>query len=142
MERDSAVSPVLSETLLIALVLILVPIVTISLMNQLPEDRVPTVTIIGEKNSDSLSFHHKGGDYIKKGDIRLIIRSQGSSGNKEAEYNGNDFDITWKGKKGEIYDVGSILTINESEIKNEIEFSEINEVRFIAKNSVVYVYQV
>ncbi|PKL59597.1 MAG: type IV pilin, partial [Methanomicrobiales archaeon HGW-Methanomicrobiales-4] len=45
MVRDSAVSSVVGEVLMIALVLILVPMVTISLMNQLPEDRVPTVTI-------------------------------------------------------------------------------------------------
>lgn len=70
MEKDSGVSTVLSEVLMIALVLFLVPVVTISLINQLPEDRVPTVNIKMDVNysSDKLlvTLYHKGGDYIKK----------------------------------------------------------------------------
>jgi len=71
--REDAVSAVLSEVLMIALDLILVPVVTISLMNQLPEERVPTVTIrMGPLIGDEVIFYHKGGDWIKKSDIKII----------------------------------------------------------------------
>ena len=73
-KRDSGVSSVIGEMLMIALVLILVPVVTISLMNQLPEDRTPTVTIkMGPINSAGyVAFYHKGGDWIRKENIQVF----------------------------------------------------------------------
>ena len=77
MRREAAVSPVVGETLMIALVLILVPLVTISLMNQLPEDRIPTVTIrMGPLTGDSVIFYHKGGDWIKPGTMKILVNGQ------------------------------------------------------------------
>jgi len=115
MERDAAVSPVLSESLLIALVLILVPIVTISLMNQLPEDRVPTVTIkMTPLHDSSVQLYHKGGDWIRKEDIRIYVDNQ--IGN---------FSV-----KNLTFDLGDPIPV--------YQVSERSEIRLIAKNSVVF----
>lgn len=101
MRRDPAVSSVISEVLMIALVLILVPVVTISLMNQLPEDRVPTVTIkMGTvSQSGELHLYHKGGDWVKREDILLMV-------------NGNE-DTSWKsGFLNQTFDLGDTLTLS------------------------------
>ena len=73
MKREQAISSVIGEVLMIALVLILVPMVTISLLNQLPEDRVPTVTIkMGSlSQSGELHLYHKGGDWIKQEQLKI-----------------------------------------------------------------------
>lgn len=116
MERDAAVSPVLSETLLIALVLILVPVVTISLMNQLPEDRVPTVTIkMGPLDHGSITLYHKGGDWVKKESMRITR-------------NGMEIKNPYEKR---IYDLGDPLTI-------ESGISEGDKISLIVKNSVVF----
>ncbi len=73
---DDAVSPIISEMLLIALVLIIVPTVTISLMNQLPEDRTPVVNIQMDYSDGSVSLYHKGGDYIQKGNIEILVNDK------------------------------------------------------------------
>ena len=72
--RDSSASPVIGEVLLIALVLILVPVATMSLMQQLPEDRVPTVHILMHSDgSGMVSFHHKGGDYLRVDNMEIFV---------------------------------------------------------------------
>ena len=144
MEKDSGVSTVLSEVLMIALVLILVPVATISLMNQLPEDRVPTVTIKPDISSDSIFFYQKGGDYVRNESIKLIIRAKDlANKDKETIYTHMDFNITWKGNPTSLFDLGSELTIKKDTIeKKGVDFSKIKDVRFIAKNTVLYTYQI
>lgn len=94
MERDSAISSVISEVLLIALVLILVPIVTVSLMNQLPDDRVPTVTIMmGSLDDLNITLFHKGGDWIRTEDIRIQVNGE-IIDSWRATYPSNTFDLS------------------------------------------------
>ncbi len=74
-KRDPAVFPVIGEVLMISLVLILVPMVTVYLLNQMPEDRVPSVTIkmspVG--SSGDVHLYHKGGDWVKREQIRVTV---------------------------------------------------------------------
>lgn len=115
MKRDSAVSAVISETLMIALVLILVPMVTISLMNQLPEDRIPTVTIkMSPFDGDSVTLFHKGGDWIKPGAIR--ITRNGESVPVEYPY--------------PVFDLGNNITVSQ--------VTEGDEICFIAGDAVLF----
>jgi len=77
MKKDDAVSSVVSEMLLITLVLIMIPLVTISLMNQLPSEREPTVTIkMGPVIDNTVTLYHKGGDYLIKKDIKVILNKK------------------------------------------------------------------
>jgi FlaG/FlaF family flagellin (archaellin) len=72
--KDNAASPVIGEMLLIALILILVPVATITLMHQLPQERVPTVNILMHvDNSGTVSLHHKGGDHISIDHIEISV---------------------------------------------------------------------
>jgi FlaG/FlaF family flagellin (archaellin) len=72
--RDNAASPVIGEMLLITLVLILIPVATITLMHQLPQDRVPTVNILMHiDDSNNVSLHHKGGDHVNIDDIEIFV---------------------------------------------------------------------
>jgi len=102
--KDDAVSSVVSEMLLIALVLILVPSVTITLMNQLPGDRVPTVNIkMGSIDGGTVTLYHKGGDYLIQKEINPIVYR-------------NDqiipIDITFKCQKQNTFDLGDSIKIN------------------------------
>jgi archaeal type IV pilus assembly protein PilA len=114
--RDPAVSSVISEVLMIALVLILVPIVTMSLMNQLPEGRVPTVLIkMGPFDGSSVTLYHKGGDWIRKEDIRILL-----NGNVIGfSYNRTTFDLGDTISVQGIPDGGNISFI----VKNAVVFS-------------------
>lgn len=116
MEKDSGVSTVLSEVLMIALVLILVPVVTISLMNQLPEDRVPTVNIKMSPIIDGgeVTFYHKGGDWIKKSDIKIIQNGEQKSFNYDKP----------------VFDLGDKITVS-GVIQND-------RIDFVAKNSIIF----
>lgn len=117
MEKESGVSSVLSEVLMIALVLIFVPVVTISLINQLPEDRVPTANIkMSPIIDDKVTFYHKGGDWIKKSDIKIIQNGEQKSFNYD--------------KSKPVFDLGDKITVN-GVIQNV-------RIDFVAKNSIVF----
>ncbi|MDR2855095.1 MAG: type IV pilin N-terminal domain-containing protein [Methanomicrobiales archaeon] len=97
--KDDGLSPVIGEVILIALVLILVPIVTISLMHQLPQDRVPTVHILMHTDSTGVSFYHKGGDYIRIDDMEIFVDDK-NIGNY------------WKPSGKIVFDLGDKITIS------------------------------
>ncbi len=112
---DDAISPLIGESLMIALVLILVPFVTISLMSQLPEERVPTVTIkMGPLIGDTVTFYHKGGDWIKKSDIKIL-------------QNGEQKEIIYD---KQVFDLGDRMTVHGVVSKSRIDF--------VAKNSIIF----
>lgn len=142
MEKDSGVSPVIGESLMIVLVLILVPIVTISLMNQLPEDRVPTVTIKMDVNVNSdhdsfnITLYHKGGDYLKKADLTVNIRVKdpGGSLHELGSYRKND--LIFDPLDYQVFDLSH--SVKTPEIDQKIEPGSMIYVSMISRNSVVY----
>ena len=101
--RDDAFSPVIGEILLIALILILIPSVTISLMHQLPQDRIPTVNILMQSDSSGVSLYHKGRDYINIDDIDIFVQDVNI---------GNAWKTTYKRLNNKIlFDLGDVITI-------------------------------
>lgn len=139
MNKEPAVTPVISEMLMIALVLILIPMVTISLMNQLPEGRVPTVTILMGVNVDTntlqnVTLYHKGGDYVKKTDLQVRIRTNHNGEIKEfGPYNSN---FLTPASTKQVFDLGDSLTT--SDINAPLESGTTISVLFIVKNSVLF----
>lgn len=114
--REDAVSPVIGESLMIMLVLILVPIVTISLMNQLPEDRVQTVNIkMSPIIGDEVTFYHKGGDWVKADSIKITR-------------NGEHIEFSYKDP---VFDLGDCLT-TDNVIQNG------DKIAFVVKNAVIF----
>lgn len=139
MKRDPAVSSVISEVLLIALVLMLVPMVTISLMNQLPQDRVPTVVIkIGHLSDDSVILYHKGGDYIKKDDLSVIIRITGKDGKTKKESAPYRRDQLEYSTDYSVFDLGDSATIRDSPFFSDISKGSEITITVIVKNAVIF----
>jgi archaeal type IV pilus assembly protein PilA len=117
--KDAAISSVIGEMLMISLVLILVPLVTVSLLNQLPEDRLPTVTITMGTISpaEELHLYHKGGDWIKTENIKVIR-------------NGVE-DKSWKNLfNNQTFDLGDNLTLSNINVGTKVNL--------VAKNAVVF----
>lgn len=116
--KEDAVSSVLGEVLMIALVLVLVPVVTISLMHQLPEDRTPVVTIQAwSPDASSVWLFHKGGDWVRVQDMRILV-------------NGNQ-DWSWQaGYQNQTFDLGDRITVSGVHTGDTIGV--------VVKNSVVF----
>jgi len=73
-EYESAVSEVVGEMLMIAIVLILVSVFSASLPSYLPSERSPTVTIMmSNDTTGNITLWHKGGDWVKANSIRVIV---------------------------------------------------------------------
>lgn len=123
MRQDDALSSVVSEMLLLALVLILIPSVTITLMNQLPGDRVPTVNIKMAFDGDSVILYHKGGDYLLWDDMKVIVQNSDAI----LEYHKEDLKPE---KARSTFDLGNIT--------RPICASSGATVQLVAKNAVVF----
>jgi len=76
--NEDAVSEVVGEMLMIALVLILVAIFSASVNNYLPEERDPSINIMSSANDSHIILYHKGGDWIRSADFDVTV-SNGST---------------------------------------------------------------
>ena len=74
-ESDDAVTSVVGEILLMALVIILVSLFAASAFDLLPGDRqsVVDVSMSYDKTNKILSFWHKGGDWIEGADLTAAM---------------------------------------------------------------------
>jgi hypothetical protein len=79
-DRDDAVSGIVGEMLMLAIVLILVAVFAANAGNFLPPPRDPSVTIVPDSVSyDSymdIVLYHKGGDWIKTSDLTVILTDE------------------------------------------------------------------
>jgi archaeal type IV pilus assembly protein PilA len=72
--NEMAVSGVVGEMLITAIVLILVAVFSASLANYLPSEHSPSVTIMmSNDTAGNLVLWHKGGDWVKAGSLRVIV---------------------------------------------------------------------
>ena len=77
--ENSAVSEIVGEMLMLAMVLVLLAVFSSSLSNYLPPPRDPSVTIrMSYDGSDTATLYHKGGDAIKTSDLTVIVEDNGS----------------------------------------------------------------
>jgi FlaG/FlaF family flagellin (archaellin) len=121
-KRDHALSPVIGEMILIALIFILIPSVTISLMHQLPQDRIPTVFILMHSESPSVvSLYHKGGDYINLDDIDIFVQDEKLGNTWKERYQSQHHKI--------LFDLGDVITIDAEPG---------NRITFVAKKAVIF----
>lgn len=77
-QNGEAVSEVVGEMLMIALVLILVAVFSATVGNYLPEERDPSITIMATANESHIVLWHKGGDWIRSSDFDVTV-SNGST---------------------------------------------------------------
>ena len=75
--RNKAVSEVVGEMLMIGIVLVLAAVLTSQLSNYIPSERSPTVTIMmSNDTSGNVTLWHKGGDWVKVNDLKVIVSNQ------------------------------------------------------------------
>lgn len=131
--RDDAVSELVGEMLMLTIVLILLAVFSATASNFLPQPRDPTVTIVTDsaKNSSGgidVYLYHKGGDWIKKSDLTIII-SDKKNVNIWKYQIGDGSCILWQ--DSQTFDLGnSIVIFNAS--------TESHEVRLVTPRAVVF----
>ncbi|MBN1167081.1 MAG: type IV pilin [Methanospirillaceae archaeon] len=129
--RQEAVSPVIGEALMIGLILLIIPFVSIAIMSELPGNRVPTVTILLDYDEPNLILYHKGGDYLVRDDITVIVRHLRG----EEVYRDDGGDMTFVSDvspDSRTFDLGDRYMIDTSSLTSP------NEVRVVARNAVVF----
>jgi hypothetical protein len=128
---------------MIVLVLILVPVVTINLMNQLPEDRIPTVNILMKVNPDngepeSVALYHKGGDYIKKDDISLVIRIKSLDGTVKEIPWFDSVSLYYTPSVNQVFDLGDYVKTGKIEDFADLQKGSVISVALLVKNSIIF----
>ncbi|WP_321504539.1 type IV pilin N-terminal domain-containing protein [uncultured Methanoregula sp.] len=108
-ERNSAVSEIVGEMLMIGIVLILVSVFSASLPDYLPSERSPTVTIrMGNDSSGQIFLWHKGGDWVKADSLKVIL-SNASSMETFTRKSSRPLIIT---PDTQAFDLGGTITVN------------------------------
>ncbi|MDO8841293.1 type IV pilin N-terminal domain-containing protein [Methanocalculus sp.] len=83
-EHDLAVSSVIGEMIMIALVIILVALFASSVFSLIPGERDATVDIAMKSGAgdSGIIFWHKGGDWVQKKDLTVVVLDK-DGGRKE-----------------------------------------------------------
>ncbi|WP_067050661.1 type IV pilin [Methanofollis ethanolicus] len=132
---ESAVSPVIGEMLMIVLALLLVSLFSLTLLDFLPSERSPWVDITMNNSCENVTLWHKGGDWIKRSDLQVVIikdkrtYSIPSSDDsfKLVDLNGNPSDSN-------SFDIGDRINVQPG----DITFKGGEIVRLVSKRGVVF----
>ena len=133
-KRDDAATSVVGEILLMALVIILVSLFAASAFDLLPGDRqsVVDVSMKYDKDANTLSFWHKGGDWIAGEDLTVTLTK--SDGTKSVLTQKSLTD--WEGKEKVVFDLGGCYTVSLTEPVPTDEVS----IRLTSSDSVLYAF--
>ncbi|MBQ3570282.1 MAG: type IV pilin N-terminal domain-containing protein [Methanocorpusculum sp.] len=106
-ESDDAVTSVVGEILLMALVIILVSLFAASAFDLLPGDRQSAVDVSMEKETDTVTFWHKGGDWIDGSELSAsLTEADGTKHVLETESLQDCF-----GEEKRVFDLGGSYTV-------------------------------
>ena len=131
--RDDAATSVVGEILLMALVIILVSLFAASAFDLLPGDRQSAVDVSMsyDKDTKTISFWHKGGDWIYGKDLTVTVTD--SEGKKYTLTEASLRD--YQGDEGKlVFDLGGCYTATP--IPDEV--SGTVSIRLTSANSVLY----
>jgi archaeal type IV pilus assembly protein PilA len=73
---DWAVSEVVGEMLMIALVIVLVSVLSAAIYNFFPTERDPSISVMMSNDRQNITLWHKGGDWIKVEDLAVVIANE------------------------------------------------------------------
>jgi archaeal type IV pilus assembly protein PilA len=125
--ENDAVSEIVGEMLLLAIVLVLLAVFSSSLSNYLPSPRDPSVTIrMSSDNSPSVTLYHQGGDIVKKSDLILTV------GNQKLEGKGFTVSSCLNPPRDDIFGLGDSITV-PAQPDNEITLATSRTVIFKGK---------
>ena len=129
---DDAATSVVGEILLMALVIILVSLFAASAFDLLPGDRQSVVDVSMSVNNDNtLSFWHKGGDWIAGEDLTVTL-TEGNTKKPIGEKSLKD----WKGDDKVVFDLGGCYTVSLTE---PVPTGEVS-IRLTSSDSVLYAF--
>ena len=132
-KRDDAATSVVGEILLMALVIILVSLFAASAFDLLPGDRQSVVDVSMSVNNDNtLSFWHKGGDWIAGEDLTVTLTK--SDGTKSVLTQKSLTD--WEGKEKVVFDLGGCYTVS---LPDSVPTGEVS-IRLTSSDSVLYAF--
>ena len=133
-KRDDAATSVVGEILLMALVIILVSLFAASAFDLLPGDRQSVVDVSMEYDeaNKTLSFWHKGGDWIAGDDLTVTMTK--ADGTKSVLTQKSLTD--WEGQPKVVFDLGGCYTVSLTEPVPTDEVS----IRLTSSDSVLYAF--
>ncbi|MGC9435801.1 MAG: type IV pilin N-terminal domain-containing protein [Methanomicrobiales archaeon] len=120
----TAVSPVIGEMLMLSMVLILIAVASSSVFSLLPAERSPSVTIMLTNTTDNLTLWHKGGDWIDRTDISVLVMNETAV----SRFRYSDFVLV---PDTQVFDLGSTITV-------DINCTGVGEVRLVTPRAVVF----
>ena len=133
-KRDDAATSVVGEILLMALVIILVSLFAASAFDLLPGDRQSVVDVSMSVNNDNtLSFWHKGGDWIAGEDLTVTLTK--SDGTKSVLTQKSLTD--WEGQPKVVFDLGGCYTVK---LPDDYSTTESVSIRLTSSDSVLYAF--
>jgi FlaG/FlaF family flagellin (archaellin) len=130
-QHNEAVSSVVGEMIMIALVIILIALFATSAFSLVPGGREASVDVAmkNESGDDKVVFWHKGGDWVEKKDLTVLVI--GKDG-KRKEY--TDFFLyDHANKTTNAFDLGGRL-----EVKIDPSLGKGDIVRLITPKNVIY----
>lgn len=132
--RQAAVSDIVGEMLMLSLVLILLAVFSASLGQFLPVDRDPSVTIRidGSAENSTISLYHKGGDWVKRTDLTVIVYENMTS--YRYAYSDTAFSME---PDSQSFDLGGRITINVSDDNIPVG-SGSTEVKLVTPRAVIF----
>ena len=133
-KRDDAATSVVGEILLMALVIILVSLFAASAFDLLPGDRQSVVDVSMEydKDANTLSFWHKGGDWIAGDDLTVTLTK--SDGTKSILTQESLEDCFGSDKL--VFDLGGCYTVS---LPDSVPTGEVS-IRLTSSDSVLYAF--
>ncbi|MBR5007348.1 MAG: type IV pilin N-terminal domain-containing protein [Methanocorpusculum sp.] len=132
-KRDDAATSVVGEILLMALVIILVSLFAASAFDLLPGDRqsVVDVSMSYDDANKTLSFWHKGGDWIAESDLTVTL-TEGNSKTTLGQKSLTDFE----GQTKVVFDLGGCYTVS---LPDSVPTGEVS-IRLTSSDSVLYAF--
>lgn len=132
-ESDDAVTSVVGEILLMALVIILVSLFAASAFDLLPGDRQSVVDVSMSINGDTISFWHKGGDWIEGSELSASLTE--SDGKKHILEKVSLRDCF--GDEKLVFDLGGNYTVK---LPTSLPAGTVN-IRLTTSDSVLYAWE-
>ena len=132
-EKDDAVTSVVGEILLMALVIILVSLFAASAFDLLPGDRQSAVDVSMSINGDTISFWHKGGDWIEGSELSASLTE--SDGKKHILEKVSLRDCF--GDEKLVFDLGGYYTVK---LPTSLPAGTVN-IRLTTSDSVLYAWE-
>ena len=130
-ESDDAVTSVVGEILLMALVIILVSLFAASAFDLLPGDRQSAVDVSMEKGTDTVTFWHKGGDWIDGSELSAsLTEADGTKHVLETESLQDCF-----GAEKRVFDLGGSYTVKLPPAAGTVS------IRLTSADSVLYAWE-